>query len=1000
MSEGPSPVGGTIADRYVLSGQIGAGGMGVVYRARDERLGREVAVKLLPASTLGDAQARRRLLREARSAAGLEHAGIVHVYDVGETADGGAFLVMELIAGQSLRDHILRGTLAPRQRLGAIVEVGRALGFAHSKGFVHRDVKPDNIMIRDDGRAVVLDFGLAKERAAGTSVDAATVTAGGMLVGTPAYMAPEQARGEAVDAPADQFALAVTTFEAATGQLPWRGSSPLEVVSDILHGTPKRLRDVRTDLPAALEDAVTRALSKQPQDRFPTVLAFVDALEAAMQGIESSLPRPAGRAAHDVAHAPTMAASVSGAVAPAPPAPRGRPRWTLAVAGALALGIVGAVWLGAGSARRSAVSRDVSRAAIAHPLSAVASVLACPALAATAYDFRAAEWLGAGAAHLACERAQVALGDAARTLVPAELLALPRSPGGDFPVAPFDGPGARGKMLEAAAHADAWLDGSVDRRPEGFRVVLALRARGGAEVSRGEGQGVTLLRAVRSAMDPLLSSGAIPRVADQAILRAWSGGASVDAALALHDLNVAALAENPEAVREECGSVRARLDLGEMRPFVAAFCADRLGEPLPPRPDLDERSLGALATSAAALRVYDVSADADRARLLGVARSLESDLDGEPSLAVRALRAAMAAEVRYALGDADGAQRAALSSIQASPKEVDVRGTAWHRLSFTSKDTRQSVLAPHTGWLPWEPFAHYNSGRVKGDPASLREGAHRASALGGRSYWLVNYGEIVLSGGDVVGASAVAAEAHSPSLTVRVMRADGQLRGALQMAITEIGAMPARLDTSLEASKLAAQAAELSAILELPSPAVEDFVNRFVVPEPSIFSRGVVPLFASLAACVQSPNPLGTRCVKRIAELFRAGHFGAGYVGAADAIEGAGRYVAGDFPGAARAWRGVFGRSSIGLEQLRTPLADAFDRAGDPDVAERVDAPAIEEAALPSLALVRAATRAARRGDCGTARRLALILVDKWDLADEKPPAVDRMKKLAARCAR
>lgn len=132
--------------------------MGVVFAARDEKLGRDVAVKLLPAAALGDEQARRRLMREAQAAAGLEHPGIVHVYDVGETGQGDAFLVMELVKGKTLRAHLDERGLGLRTRMGALIEVGRALAFAHERGFFHRDIKPDNVMIRDDGRAVVLDF--------------------------------------------------------------------------------------------------------------------------------------------------------------------------------------------------------------------------------------------------------------------------------------------------------------------------------------------------------------------------------------------------------------------------------------------------------------------------------------------------------------------------------------------------------------------------------------------------------------------------------------------------------------------------------------------------------------------------------------------------------------------------------------------------------------------------------------------------------------------------
>ena len=269
----PSP-GATIAGRYTILSMLGEGGMGQVLRARDTKLDRDVALKLLAARTVGDANARERLVREARAAGKLAHPGIVHVYDVGETDDGGAFLVMELVSGKTLRDLVSRGGASDAEIIRILVECARALAFAHRAGSVHRDVKPDNIMVRDDGRAVLLDFGIAKTMLG----DAATLTGAGMVVGTPAYLAPEQARGEEVDGGADQFALAVTAYEALGRRMPWTGASAAAIVAEILRDDPAPVSRLAPALPRELDAVLARAMAKRAADRYPDCDAFADAL--------------------------------------------------------------------------------------------------------------------------------------------------------------------------------------------------------------------------------------------------------------------------------------------------------------------------------------------------------------------------------------------------------------------------------------------------------------------------------------------------------------------------------------------------------------------------------------------------------------------------------------------------------------------------------------------------------------------------------------------------
>jgi serine/threonine-protein kinase len=331
------PPGSRIADRYVVESRLGAGGMGVVLRARDERLDRVVALKVLSASAIGDAQATSRLIREAKATAALEHPHIVPIYDVGPTGDGGAYLAIQLVKGETLRSKLKReGTLSLSETRRIVAEVGSALHFAHEAGIVHRDVKPDNIMLRqDDGRAVVLDFGLAKRLDADHG-DMHTLTAEGSIVGTPAYLSPEQARGLEIDGRTDQFALAVIAYELLTGRIPWRGTTLTALLASVMTDEAPRLSTV----PASVADAIDRALSKAPDARFVTVREFVDAITSESVTPESGAALLDGPSHDPEAFAQTMASGDP--IETAAPSPRRRGRLWLGAAALLAAVGVGA----------------------------------------------------------------------------------------------------------------------------------------------------------------------------------------------------------------------------------------------------------------------------------------------------------------------------------------------------------------------------------------------------------------------------------------------------------------------------------------------------------------------------------------------------------------------------------------------------------------------------------------------------------------------------------
>jgi GAF domain-containing protein len=279
-----------VDNKYRIEQLLGRGGMGAVYRARDMRLDRLVAVKVVRADLLGDLEARRRFRREAQIVARLQHPSIVSVFDYGTFADGGAYLVMELVRGEDLRRVLQReGRLDPDRAIPIVTTVCAAIEAAHREGVLHRDLKPENILLPGGALAAkVLDFGVAKVMAervdapAGAETDT-LLTAAGMIVGTPAYIAPEQFHGAVPDARTDVFALGVIAYEMLSGELPFGRGSLAEVVMAHARGAqPMPAGKVS----AALDRAIRAALETDPARRTPTPQAFAEQLAAAKTGSE------------------------------------------------------------------------------------------------------------------------------------------------------------------------------------------------------------------------------------------------------------------------------------------------------------------------------------------------------------------------------------------------------------------------------------------------------------------------------------------------------------------------------------------------------------------------------------------------------------------------------------------------------------------------------------------------------------------------------------------
>ena len=264
-----------IGQQYELLGEIGRGGMSVVYRARDVRLNREVAIKVLPPELTYDPAIRPRFTREAQTSAHLTHPHIVPIYDVGER-DGIAYFVMGFISGGNLASLLTREPKQPIEEVRRILaEVASALDYAHARGVIHRDIKPDNILLdQDSGRAMVTDFGIARAVEAGTRL---TVT--GIAVGTPTYMSPEQAVGEReIDGRSDIYSLAVVGYQMLTGRVPFSAGNSLALLLKHVNEAPRPIHELRPDAPRPLRDAIERALAKSPEDRWHSAGVLRDAL--------------------------------------------------------------------------------------------------------------------------------------------------------------------------------------------------------------------------------------------------------------------------------------------------------------------------------------------------------------------------------------------------------------------------------------------------------------------------------------------------------------------------------------------------------------------------------------------------------------------------------------------------------------------------------------------------------------------------------------------------
>ena len=326
---------GTTLSHFKITGKLGEGGMGEVYRAEDTTLDREVALKVLPTELASDPERLARFEREAKTLAALDHPNIVTIYTV-EEAEGVRFLTMQLVDGKQLSELIPRGGMPVERLFELAIPLAEALAAAHEKGVVHRDLKPGNIMVTNDDRVKVLDFGLAKlqQGAVGPATTEArteALTGEGRILGTMPYMSPEQLEGKEIDARSDIFSFGAMLYEMATGERPFQGDTSVSLISSIVKDTPRSVDALNEELPHHLARIVNRCLEKSPKRRYQSAIDVYNELDALRKEVDSGIVQPSSAA--------VSAAEVSAVVGPP-----SRRWWPVAAAAAVVLVALLALW--------------------------------------------------------------------------------------------------------------------------------------------------------------------------------------------------------------------------------------------------------------------------------------------------------------------------------------------------------------------------------------------------------------------------------------------------------------------------------------------------------------------------------------------------------------------------------------------------------------------------------------------------------------------------------
>ncbi|AUX38976.1 uncharacterized protein SOCE26_003580 [Sorangium cellulosum] len=792
--------------------------------------------------------------------------------------------------------------------------------------------------------------------------------------------AGEQGEGATEDGAGEQGEGATRTFEKGEGA---QGAVPaaLEGVPATLEGVPATPEGV----PAALEG----------------VPATPEGVPIAPEGVPIA---PEG-----VPIAPEGVPIASGAAESTAP-PRPGVWWLLGLGGVAAA--LGAFALAASLAapRTAPPAAAPPRAAPRSPLDAPDVVLACPIFEAAGVDAPAG-WLGAAAAATVCERARILLGGStARTLVPAELLVLPRQLVDRFPLDPYAAPDARARSVEAARRrAAAYVDGEVARDGAAFRVALRLHAPDGAELTRAQGAGRALFEAVREAMAPLVAAGHLPKAAHlDAAVAEFSRAADPDGALALLDLTLA-MVHNAGGVSEECARVEARSGaLAEMGPGERHRCAFVLGLPAPAvaLPPAEAASPGAFAARA---RIEQFAHRVDDPAL---ADELVRRFEQEPSSWGRSTLASTASCLLQPFEPGRAAELSLLA-VQIEPKNPSGEFCApWVQLATVTRGTAnaESALRAMQAWAPWDGYAWLLEEAGPGDAGRALAFARRAYALSPLDAYVADVlASRLLAGGARAEARGVALalaaggypsqKVESELLLLRVEASEARFGAALARARRAM--IPAADDAGwvrVQRLEIAWRALELGLILGRAGEIADAAVERLLDPEPPPLAGAHhidVPLRIA-ALCAHATAAASRRCFARLRAL--RPRLSGGILPGTDAFtDGAERYARADYPEAARVWRPLLRDPGPFVAVMADAMVGVFERAGEAEPAARLEkAVAQGESQLggASLATARAARRAARRGKLDEARALAKQVIEAWAIADEPVPAVDEMRRI------